>query len=112
MTARSSSAAAALSPRKSSIIDPASIVAIGLAMPRPAMSGAEPCTGSNIEGNVFDGFRFALGARPRLPVIAALRSVRMSPKRFDATMTSKSCGRRTRSMHAASTSSDSVRMSG
>ena len=40
--------------------------------------------------------------------MAALRSVRMSPKRFDATMTSKSCGRRTRSMQAASTSSDSV----
>ena len=111
-TASSTVRAASASPRWSSIIAPARTIASGLAMPRPAMSGAEPCTGSNMEGWVRAGFRFALGARPRLPVIAAARSVTMSPKRFEATTTSKLSGRRTRSMHAASTSSDSVETSG
>ena len=41
---------ASRSPRWSSIIAPAQIAAIGLAMPRPAMSGAEPWMGSNIDG--------------------------------------------------------------
>ncbi len=34
----------------------------GLASPLPAMSGAEPCTGSNTEGPVLSGFRLPLGA--------------------------------------------------
>jgi aerobic C4-dicarboxylate transport protein len=42
--------AASVSPRCSSIIAPDQICPIGLAMPCPAMSGAEPCTGSNIDG--------------------------------------------------------------
>ena len=109
---RLSAEAASRSPRKSSIIAPARIVAIGLATPRPAMSGAEPWTGSNIEGPVRRGFKFALGASPIPPVTAALRSVRMSPNRFDATITSNWSGRLTRSIHAASTRSDCVATSG
>ncbi len=50
--ARTTAAAASGWPRWSSIIAPDQIWPIGLAMPRPAMSGAEPWTGSNIEGNV------------------------------------------------------------
>ena len=42
--------AAAVSPRCSSIIAPDQCWPSGLAMPSPTMSGAEPCTGSNIEG--------------------------------------------------------------
>ena len=47
-----SRAAASAWPRKSSISAPDQIWPIGLAMPLPAMSGAEPCTGSNSDGNV------------------------------------------------------------
>ena len=36
-------------------------------MPFPAMSGADPCTGSNIEGNTSSGFKFADGAIPIEP---------------------------------------------
>ena len=43
---------AALWPRNSSISAPDQICPIGFAMPLPAMSGAEPCTGSNSDGNV------------------------------------------------------------
>ena len=41
---------AALSPRWSSISAPAQTAAMGFAMPRPAMSGADPWIGSNIDG--------------------------------------------------------------
>ena len=78
--------------RKASIIAPDQIIAIGLAMPLPAMSGAEPCTGSNSDGNVRSGFRLPDGARPIVPVQAGPRSDRMSPNRFDATTTSKRSG--------------------
>ena len=37
---------------------------MGLAIPRPAISGAEPCTGSNSEGHCRVGFRLADGAMP------------------------------------------------
>ena len=40
------------------------IIAIGLARPLPAMSGAEPCTGSNSEGNLRSGLRLADGVAP------------------------------------------------
>ena len=36
-------------------------------MPRPAMSGAEPCTGSNIEGYSRSGLMLADGAMPIVP---------------------------------------------
>ncbi len=70
------------------------------------MSGAEPWTGSNMLGNVRSGLMFALAARPMLPVMMALRSVRMSPNRLLATTTSNASGLRTKSIAAASTSSD------
>ena len=44
-------AAASDSPRWSSIIAADQIWPMGLAMPWPAMSGAEPWTGSNSDGN-------------------------------------------------------------
>ena len=56
------------SPRCSSIIAPDQIWPIGLAMPLPAMSGAEPCTGSNSDGNVRSGLMLADGAMPIVPV--------------------------------------------
>ena len=68
------------------------MAAMGLAIPWPAMSGAEPCTGSNIEGWRRVGSMFALGGMPRLPCSAPPRSVRMSPKRFEPTTTSRLSG--------------------
>ena len=52
-------------------------------------------TGSKSDGAVRSGFRFAEGDSPRDPVTAPERSVRMSPKRFEATTTSNRSGRRT-----------------
>ena len=63
---------------------PDQIWPIGLAMPLPAMSGAEPWTGSNIDGNFRSGLMFADGAIPIVPVTAGPRSERMSPKRLRA----------------------------
>ena len=60
-------AAASASPRCSSIIAPDQIWPIGLAMPLPAMSGAEPCTGSNSDGKSRSGLMFAEGAMPIVP---------------------------------------------
>ncbi|MNT88514.1 hypothetical protein D3C72_2290890 [compost metagenome] len=65
-------------------------------MPCPAMSGAEPCTGSNSEGMVRVGFRLALGAMPMVPVHAGPKSLRMSPNKLLATTTSKKSGRCTK----------------
>ena len=61
---------------------------MGLALPWPAMSGAVPCTGSNIDGPVRAGLRLALPAKPTPPATAPPRSVRMSPKRLSVTITS------------------------
>ena len=61
---------------------------IGLALFCPAMSGAEPWTGSNMEGPVRSGFRLAEAARPMPPDTAPPRSVRMSPNRLSVTTTS------------------------
>ena len=65
---------------------------IGLAIFLPAMSGAEPCTGSKIEGAVRSGLILPEAAMPMVPAVAGPRSERMSPKRFDATITSKRSG--------------------
>src|SRR5512145_470981 len=73
-----SRAAAFASPRCSSIIAPVQNVAIGLATPLPVMSNAEPWIGSNIDGNLRSGFRFAVGAMPSEPESAAARSDRIS----------------------------------
>ena len=65
-------------------------MAVGLAIPRPAMSGAEPCAGSKIPGP--ESARLADGASPRPPVTAAARSLRMSPNMFSVTITSNCSG--------------------
>ncbi|MNC69999.1 hypothetical protein D3C75_1207590 [compost metagenome] len=67
-------------------------MAIGLAMLRPKMSGAEPCTGSNNDGNRRSGSMLAEGAIPMVPAQAGPRSERISPNRFEATTTSKRFG--------------------
>ncbi|MOA48384.1 hypothetical protein D3C78_1711200 [compost metagenome] len=87
-------------------------VAIGLATPLPVMSNAEPWIGSNIEGNLRDGFRLAVGAIPRLPDSAAARSDRMSACRLVATITSSVEGLSTMRVVTASTSSLSILTSG
>ena len=62
-------------------------------MPCPAMSGAEPWTGSNRPGVPgWSGATLALAAMPMPPCSTAARSVRMSPKRFEATTTSQALG--------------------
>src|SRR5687768_4947965 len=90
--ARRTSAAAAAWPRCSSMSAPDQIAAIGLAILRPAMSGAEPCTGSKIDGAVLSGLMLPEAAMPIVPAVAGPRSDRMSPKRLEATMTSKRSG--------------------
>ncbi|KGR95245.1 hypothetical protein X977_5761 [Burkholderia pseudomallei MSHR7504] len=68
----------------------------------PAISGADPCTGSNSDGKLRSGFRFADGAMPIVPVQAGPRSDRISPNRFDATTTSKRSGCITKRAHRMS----------
>ena len=69
--------------------------------PAPSRARARTSTDAGASGS-----RFALGARPRPPVTVAVISDRMSPKRFEATITSKLQGRRISSMAAASTRID------
>ena len=101
-----------LCPKNSSICAALQIVASGFASPFPAMSGALPWIGSNIDGNLRSGFRLAPAARPIPPEIAAPRSVRMSPNRFDATTIWKRFGSLTMNIEAASTRSEYVFTSG
>ena len=97
----STAAAASRSPRWSRSSEAERTAATGLARPVPAMSGADPCTGSNKEGDEA-GLRLALAAVPRPPAMAAPRSVRMSPNRLSVTITSKRPGSLTRYRQAAS----------
>src|SRR3954470_16121459 len=90
--ARRMSSAACLCPRCSSISAPDQIVASGFAIFFPAMSGAEPCTGSKMEGAVRSGLMLPEAAMPIVPAVAGPRSDRMSPKRLEATITSKRSG--------------------
>ena len=69
----------------------------GLAMPLPAMSGAEPCTASKIAASVP---MLAPGARPRPPTRPAHRSEMMSPNRLVVTMMSN-CSGLHHQLHAA-----------
>src|SRR5699024_5927294 len=71
---------------------PAQIWPMGLAIPLPAMSGAEPWTGSNMEGCAFSGLRLADGAMAMVPAQAGPRSDRMSPNRLEPTTTSNQSG--------------------
>src|SRR5712664_2530762 len=72
--ARRMSAAASGWPRCSSISAPLQMVASGLAIFRPAMSGAEPCTGSKMEGAVRSGLMLPEAAMPIVPAVAGPRS--------------------------------------
>src|SRR6266513_1192494 len=56
------------------------------------MSGAEPWTGSNSDGNARSGLMLPEGAMAMVPVQAGPRSDRMSPKRLEATTTSNQYG--------------------
>ena len=78
-------------------------VAVGSAKFLPAISGADPCTGSNIDGNLPVGLIFPDAASPMPPQIAAAISVMMSPKRLSVTTTSKRSGLVTKNIDAAST---------
>src|SRR5699024_1604229 len=95
-TAARTAAAGSRWPRWSSSSATESTVAVGSARSFPAMSGAEPCTGSNIEGKAPVGLMLPLAARPMPPPTAAARSVTMSPKRLSVTITSKRDGSWTR----------------
>ena len=77
-------------------------MASGLATPCPAMSGAEPWTGSNTPGPLSPSE--ALGSIPSEPVSIAASSERMSPNMFSVTITSNSLGLATSCMAALSTS--------
>ena len=86
-----------------SIMAPERMTAIGLATPRPAMSGALPCTASK---TAYSSPMFAPGTSPSPPTRPAQRSLSRSPKRFDVASTSNRVGSITSSMHRRS-----VRMS-
>ena len=90
------STASSCQPRKSSIMPEARTEPKGLAMPFPAMLGAEPWTGSKSE--VWPGWMLPEGARPRPPASCEVRSLMMSPKRLLVTMTSNWRGSRTTSI--------------
>ena len=76
------------------------------------MSGAEPCTRLEHPRPSEPGATFALAAMPIPPWMAAARSVRMSPNRFEATTTSRLAGSRTMRAASASTSTRSTRTPG
>ncbi len=81
------------------------ICADGLAIPRPAMSGAEPWIGSYSAGRRPDASgapSVADGSMPSDPVSAAARSESTSPNRFDARITSNCLGREQSCMAALS----------
>ncbi len=90
--ARSISSAAASLPKCSSIMAAVQTAATGLATPLPATSGAEPCTGSNIDGYVPSGLILVEGTMPMEPATAGPRTERISPNRLDATTTSTQPG--------------------
>src|SRR6185312_1020061 len=94
-----------------SIIAPDRNIASGLATPRPAMSGAEPCTGSNMPGSPAAPSA-ALGSIPIEPVRIAASSLRMSPNMLSVRITSKRVGAATSCIAALSTSTCSSSTSG
>ncbi len=79
------------------------MAARGLAIPCPAMSGAEPCTGSNMLGAVRSGLMLPEAAKPIPPWSTAPRSVMMSPNMLVVTITSNRSGLATIRMQHAST---------
>ena len=103
ITAASTFAASSARPRWSSSNATERIAAVGSAFCCPAMSGADPWTGSNIEGKVPSGLMLPEAASPMPPLIAPAKSVRMSPKRLSVTITSNLPGSVTKKIVAAST---------
>ena len=81
---------------------PAQICPIGFAIFFPAMSGADPWTGSNKDGKSFSGLIFPEGATPIVPVHAGPKSDKISPKRFDPTTTLNFSGFKTKWAHKMS----------
>ena len=104
--------AAAASPSRSSIIAPVQKAPIGLAMPLPMMSKAEPWIGSYMDGCFPDGSTLPVAPLPRLPVSAEARSERMSACRLLARIVSKLPGFVTIRAAMASTSFQSTSSSG
>ena len=86
-------------------------IASGLAAPVPAMSGAEPWTGSNTPGPSASPSE-ALGSIPIEPVSIAASSLRMSPNMFSVRITSKCRGAAISCIAALSTSRCSSSMFG
>jgi len=76
------------------------MVASGLAMFFPAMSGAEPWIGSY---RAFPSPRLADGSMPMEPVSMAASSLRMSPNKLEVTITSNCEGLRMSCMAQLST---------
>ena len=90
-TAASTASASAPRPKVYlSIMAADSIVAIGLAISLPAISGAEPCTGSYMPK--LPVARLADGSIPMDPVIMLASSERISPNILLVTMTSNCFG--------------------
>src|SRR5262249_41965936 len=56
------------------------------------MSGAEPCTGSNSEGNARSGLMLAEGATPMVPVQAGAGGRRVAADRVGATAAAEQSG--------------------
>src|SRR5207248_749267 len=110
--ARSIRPAPLSSPRWRSISAADQMAPIGLARPWPAMSGADPCTGSNMEGQCFSGLRLPEAHSPSDPWRAPPRSVRMSAKRLEPTTTSMLSGRSTMRAAMASTCTRSTVIAG
>ena len=81
------------------------MVAMGLALSWPAMSGAEPWMGSYRPGAASP--IEAEGSRPMEPVTMEASSERMSPNMFSVTTTSNWPGSRTSCMAQLSTSTSS-----
>ena len=101
-TACSMASASAFRPKVyRSIIAADRIVAIGLALSWPAMSGAEPWTGSYMPK--LPVASEAEGSMPIEPVIWLASSERMSPKMLLVTMTSNCFGSRTSCIAVLST---------
>ena len=95
-------ASSSLSPREYfNSIPTERMVAMGLALFCPAMSGAEPWMGSYIPREVAD--RLAEGSMPMEPVMTEASSDKMSPKMLEVTITSNCLGPRTSCMAALST---------
>ena len=106
--ARFTAAASSFKPKLySSIAATEPIAPSGLALFCPAISGAEPCTGSYSPTQAPDGFRSPMeaeGSMPMDPASTAPSSLRISPNMFSVSTMSKRRGFRINCMAQLSTS--------